>query len=61
MQPPARQAEVGAADSGTEKGGSGCLDIGADLLEGVTISTDIWVRDMGPDPTYVEGAGQIPP
>ena len=61
MQPPARQAEVGAADSGNKQGGSGLTDIGADLLGGGTIGPDIRFRDMGTDTTYIEGAGQIPP
>ena len=46
-QPPARQEELGAADSGTEQGGSGCQDIRADLLGGGTIGPSIledWYR-----------------
>ena len=52
---------MGAADSGTEKGGSGCLDIREDIFGSGTIGTDIQVRDMGPDLAYAEGAGQISP
>ena len=61
MKPPARQEEVGAADSGTEHVGSICPDIGADLLGGGTISPAIQVRYMGPESVYAEGAGRIPP
>ena len=61
MQPPARQAEVGTSDSGTEKGGSRCPDIREDLLGGGKIGPTIWVRDMGPDTAYAEGDGRIPP
>ena len=43
---------VGVDDLGTEKGGSGCPYIGADILDGGTIGPAIWVRDMGPDPEY---------
>ena len=52
---------MGAADSGTEQGGSGCPEIGTDLLGGGTIGPDIRARNMGPDPAYAEGAGWIPP
>ena len=52
---------MGTSDLGTEKGGSRCLDIRADLLGGGTISPTIQVRDMGPGTVYVEGAGYIPP
>ena len=61
MQPPALQAEVGTSDSGTEKGGSRCPDIRADLLGGGKIGPTILVRDMGPDTAYSEGDGGIPP
>ena len=60
-QPPARQSEVGAADSGTEQGGSRCPYIRADLLGSGTIGPTIWVRDIVPDTAYAEGDGQIPP
>ena len=60
-KPPECQAEVGTANSGTEQGGSGCPDIGEDILGSGTIGTDIQVRDMGPDPAYAEGARQILP
>ena len=60
MQPPARQPEVGADELGTEQGGSRCPDIGEDLLGGGTIGPTIWVRDISPDTSYAEGAGQIP-
>ena len=59
-QPPAHQAEVGAANSGAEQGGSGYLDIGTYLLICGGIGPDIRVRDMGPDIAYAEGVGQIP-
>ena len=52
---------MGSADSDIEKGGSGCLGIGADLLGGGTISIAIWVRDMGPDDMHEEGVGRILP
>ena len=42
----------GADDLGTEQGGSGCPDIGTDLIGGDAIGNDIWVRDMGPDATH---------
>ena len=51
-QPLRCQEEVGAADSGTEQGGSGCLDIRADLLGGGTIGPAIWVKDVDPDTAY---------
>ena len=43
---------MGASDLVNEQGGSGCPDIGADLLGSGTIGTDIRVRDMGPDNAY---------
>ena len=55
-----RQAEVGAADSGFDQGGSGCLYIGTDLLGGGAIGPAIWVRDMGTDTAYAEGVGRFP-
>ena len=61
MQPLARQAEVGTAESGIEQGGSGCPDIGEGILGSDTICTDIQVRDMGSDLAYAEVAGWIPP
>ena len=61
MQPPELQAEVGTSDSGTEKGGSRCPDIRADLLGGGKIGPTIRVRDMGTDTAYAEGDGRIPP
>ena len=60
-QPQARQTEVGAADSYIDQGGSGCPDIGTDLLGGGAIGTAVRVRDMGPDAAYEEGIGRIPP
>ena len=52
---------MGVADSGTEQGGRGFTDTGADILGGGTIGTAIQVIDMGPDPAYAEGDGRIPP
>ena len=52
---------MGAADSDIEQGGRGCPDIGTYLIGGSTIGPAVWVRDMGPEPAYAEGAGQIPP
>ena len=49
------------ADSDIEQGGSGCPDIGTDLLGCDAISPDIRVIDMGPDAMYEEDVGQIPP
>ena len=60
-QTQARQTEVGTADSYIDQGGSGCPDIGTDLLDGVETGPDVQVRDMGPDAAYEEGVGQIPP
>ena len=60
-QPPARQAEVGADNSGAEQEGSGCQDIGTDLFSGGTSSPDIRARYMGPDTAYPKGVGWIPP
>ena len=60
-QPPERQAEVGAADLGTEQGGRVCLGIRADLLGGGTIGPDLRVREMGHNPADAEGDGRIPP
>ena len=60
-QPPARQAEVGAAESGTEQEGCRLPDIGADLFGGVTISTAIRFIEMGPKTAYAEGDGRITP
>ena len=48
-------------DLGTDQGGIGCPDIRSDLLGGGTIGPAIWVRDVGPDTGYAEGAGRIPP
>ena len=61
MQPPERQTEVCAADSGTENRESGCPDIGEDILGGGQIGPAIQVRDMGPDTVYAEGVGRILP
>ena len=56
-----RQTELVAADSDIDQGGSGCPDIRIYILGGGAISPDKWVRDMGPDTTYEEGVGRIPP
>ena len=60
-QPPARQAEVGADNSGVEQGGRRFQDIGIDLLGSGAISTAIQVRYMGPDTAYAESAGRFSP
>ena len=60
-QPPARQSEVGSADSVNEQGGSGFLDIRSDLLGGGTIVPAVWFRYMGSDTAYADVAGQISP
>ena len=60
-QPPARQAEVGAANSGVEQGGSRCQDIGTDLFWGGTIGPAIRFIYMGTDTLYEEGVGRIQP
>ena len=52
---------MGTAYSGVEQGGSGCPDIGEDILGSGTIGTDIQVRDIGTDAAYEEGVGQISP
>ena len=52
---------MGAAESGTDQGGSGCPDIREDLPGGGTIGPAILVRYIGPEPAYAEGAGCIPP
>ena len=52
---------MGADESHTEKGGSGVLDIGEDLLGGGTIGPALRVRYMGPDPADAEGDGRVPP
>ena len=52
---------MGAADLGTDQGGSGFLDIGADILGDDTIGPAIRVKDMGPNTAYAEGPGWIPP
>ena len=56
-----RQTEVGAAGFSVDQGRSRCPDIGAYLLGSGVIGPDIWVRYMGPDTAYAEGAGLIPP
>ena len=61
MKPPTRQAEMGAANSGIDQGGSRCPDIGTDIFGGGTIGPAIRVINMGPDTVYIEGAGIIPP
>ena len=61
MHPPELQAEVGTSESGTEKGGSRCSDIRADLFGGGKIGPTIRARDMGPDTAYAESDGRIPP
>ena len=48
------------ADLDIEQGGSGCPDIGTDLLGGSAIGNAVRVRDMGPDTAHEEGAGRIP-
>ena len=50
---------MGAADSVTDQGERGYLDIGEDLLGVGTIGPVIRVRYMGPDTAYVESAGLI--
>ena len=52
---------MGAADLYIDQGGSGCPDIGTDLLGGGAIGPAIRIRDMGPDAAYEEGIGRIPP
>ena len=51
---------MGADNSGVEKGGSECQDIGTDLFSGGASGPDIRVRDMGPDTKYEEGVRRIP-
>ena len=58
-QLPARQAEVGASNLGVNNGGSGCPDIGIDLLGGGEIGPAMRVRDMGPDTANLESIGRI--
>ena len=60
MQPPARQAEVGTANSGVDQGCRGCQYIGTYILGVVTIFPDIEFRDMVPDTAYTEGGVGIP-
>ena len=57
----ALQTEVGAADSYTDQGGSGCPDIRTDLLGSGALGPAVRVRDMGPDTAYEEGIGRITP
>ena len=52
---------MGVADLGIEQGGSGCMDIGTDLLGIGIFGHAIRVRDMGPGAAYEEGVGWIPP
>ena len=52
---------MGAVDLDIEQGGSGCPDIGTDLLGGSAIGNAVRVRDMGPDTAHEEGVGRIPP
>ena len=52
---------MGATDLGIDQGGSGCLEIGTDLLGGGKISLTIRVREMGTDVAYEESFGGIPP
>ena len=52
---------MGAADLYIDQGGSRCQVIGTYLLGGGAIVTAIRVRDMGPDATYEEVVGRIPP
>ena len=42
-------AEVSTADKGAEQVGSGCPDLGSDLLGGSAIDHALQVEDMGPD------------
>ena len=56
-----RYKEVGVADSYFEYGGSGCPDLGTDLLGVSTIFHALQVGYMGPDAAHEEGAGRIPP
>ena len=49
------------SESVVDPGGTVCLDIGSDLLDGGAIGPDIRVRDMGPDCAYAESVGRIPP
>ena len=52
---------MGADESDIDQGGSGCPDIGTDLIGGGSIGTAIRVRYMVPDSNYEEGVGRIPP
>ena len=52
---------IGAAESDIEQVGSGCPDIGINLLGSGAIGPDIRVRYMGPDSVFEEGVGKIPP
>ena len=52
---------MGASNLGVNQGGSGCLDIGTDLLGVGAIVPAIWVRDVGPDTANAEDFGRIPP
>ena len=52
---------MGAVDSYIDQGGSGCPDIGTDLLGVGAIGTAVRVRDMGLDAAYEEGIGRITP
>ena len=50
-----------ASNLGVNQGGSGCPEIGTDILGGGAIGPAIRVRDMGPDTANSEGFGRIPP
>ena len=52
---------MGAAELNIDQVGSGCSDIGKNLLGGGEMGPAIRVRDMGPDAAYEEGIGRIPP
>ena len=54
-------AEVGAAVSGAEQGGSGCPDLGEDLRDGGSGGHALRVGDVGNDTTHWEGFGRITP
>ena len=52
---------MGADDLGIKQGGSGCPDIGTDLLGNGAITLTIRFKYMGPDTAYEVGLGWIPP
>ena len=59
-QPAKSTAEAGESDACLEQVGGGLLDLGPDILGGISVGFIIRFRDMANEAVHWEGVGRIP-